>query len=169
MKVLFVAVDDFEDLELFYPYFRLKEEEHEVLVASDRKGHIKGKHGYPITIDVKFDEVDIEKFDALVIPGGKSPERVRLNDAAVEICRNMFLSGKPVASICHGAQVLISAQVLEGRTGTCVASIKDDLINAGAEYRDQEVIVDGNWVSSRHPGDLHAWMREFLKLLKKAR
>lgn len=167
MKVLFVAVDDFEDLELFYPYFRLKEEGHEVLVASDRKGHIKGKRGYPITIDAKFDEVDAEKVDALVIPGGKSPERVRLNDAAIEICRDIFLSGKPVASICHGVQVLISAQVLEGRIGTCVASIKDDLINAGAEYKDQEVVVDDNWVSSRHPGDLHAWMREFLKLLKK--
>ncbi|GAB6101148.1 deglycase PfpI [Thermococcus atlanticus] len=166
MKVLFLSADDFEDLELIYPLHRLKEEGHEVYVASFERGRIQGKHGYTVKVDLSFDEVDPEEFDALVLPGGKAPERVRLNGNALNIARKMFLDGKPVASICHGPQILISAGVLKGRRGTSVITIKDDVVNAGAEYVDAEVVVDGNWVSSRHPGDLYAWMREFVKLLK---
>ncbi len=93
---------------------------------------------------------------------------VRLNEKAVAIVRAMFEAGKPVASICHGPQVLISAGVLKGgRKGTSTITIRDDVINAGAEWVNEEVVVDGNWVSSRHPGgDLHAWMREFVRLLR---
>lgn len=166
MKVLFLSADEFEDLELIYPLHRIKEEGHEVYVASTKKDTIVGKHGYSVKVDLLFDEVDPEEFDALVLPGGKAPERVRINPKAVEIAKKMFEAGKPVASICHGPQILISAGVLKGRKGTCVVTIKDDLINAGAEYIDKEVVVDGNWVSSRHPGDLYAWMREFVKLLR---
>ena len=166
MKVLFLSANDFEDLELIYPLHRLKEEGHEVHIASFEKGEIMGKHGYSVNADLAFSEVDPDEFDALVLPGGKAPERVRISEDAVKIARKMFMDGKPVASICHGPQILISAGVLKGRKGTCVVTIKDDLINAGAEYIDAEVVVDGNWVSSRHPGDLYAWMREFVKLLK---
>nr|WP_206204954.1 deglycase PfpI [Thermococcus sp. M39] len=166
VKVLFLSADDFEDIELIYPLHRIKEEGHEVFVASNKKDYITGKHGYKVKVDLTFDEVDPDEFDALVLPGGKAPERVRINEKAVAIARKMFNDGKPVATICHGPQILISAGVLKGRKGTCVITIKDDLINAGAEFIDKEVVVDGNWVSSRHPGDLYAWMREFVKLLK---
>ncbi|WP_457751156.1 deglycase PfpI [Thermococcus sp.] len=166
MKVLFLSADEFEDLELIYPLHRLKEEGHEVYVASFKRGRIIGKHGYSVNVDITFEEVNPDGFDALVLPGGKAPERVRLNDDAVRITKKMFEDGKPVASICHGPQILISAGVLKGRRGTSTITIRDDVINAGAEWLDKEVVVDGNWVSSRHPGDLYAWMREFVKLLR---
>jgi len=166
MKILFLSANEFEDVELIYPYHRLKEEGHEVYIASFEKGVITGKHGYSVKVDLTFDEVNPDEFDALVLPGGRAPERVRLNEKAVEIARKMFTEGKPVATICHGPQILISAGVLKGRKGTSYIGIRDDMINAGVEWIDREVVVDGNWVSSRHPGDLYAWMREFVKLLK---
>lgn len=166
MKVLILSADEFEDLELIYPLHRLKEEGHEVYVASFKRGKITGKHGYSVEVQLSFDEVDPDEFDALVLPGGKAPERVRLNEKVLMITKKMFEDGKPVASICHGPQILISAGVLKGRKGTSTITIRDDVKNAGAEWIDAEVVVDGNWVSSRHPGDLYAWMREFVKLLK---
>ena len=166
MKVLFLSADEFEDVELIYPLHRLKEEGHEVYVASFNRGKITGKHSYSVEAQLSFEEVDPDEFDALVLPGGKAPERVRLNEKAVAIARKFFEDGKPVASICHGPQILISAGMLKGRKGTSVITIRDDVRNAGAEWVDAEVVVDGNWVSSRHPGDLHAWMREFVRLLR---
>ncbi len=166
MKVLFLSADGFEDLELIYPLHRLREDGHEVYVASFQRGRITGKHGYSVNVDLAFEEIDPDGFDALVLPGGRAPEIVRLNEKAVAVVRRMFGDGKPVASICHGPQVLISAGVLKGRKGTSTVTIRDDIKNAGADWIDSEVIVDGNWVSSRHPGDLHAWMREFVRLLK---
>ncbi|WP_297507771.1 deglycase PfpI [Thermococcus sp.] len=166
MKVLFLSADQFEDVELIYPLHRIREEGHEVYVASFERGTITGKHGYPVKVDLTFEEVDSDEFDALVLPGGRAPERVRLSEKAVMIARKMFEDGKPVASICHGPQILISAGVLKGRKGTSYIGIRDDLINAGVEWVDEPVVVDGNWVSSRHPGDLYAWMREFVKLLR---
>ncbi|WP_297438568.1 deglycase PfpI [Thermococcus sp.] len=166
MKVLFLSADGFEDLELIYPLHRIKEGGHGIYVASFERGKITGKHGYSVNVDLAFEEVDPDEFDALVLPGGRAPEIVRLNEKAIEITRRMFKEGKPVASICHGPQILISAGVLGGRRGTSTITIRDDVVNAGAEWVNEEVVVDGNWVSSRHPGDLHAWMREFVKLLK---
>ncbi len=166
MKVLFLSADGFEDLELIYPLHRLREDGYEVYVASFQRGRITGKHGYSVNVDLAFEEIDPDGFDALVLPGGRAPEIVRLNEKAVAVVRRMFGDGKPVASICHGPQVLISAGVLKGRKGTSTVTIRDDIKNAGADWIDSEVIVDGNWVSSRHPGDLHAWMREFVRLLK---
>lgn len=166
MKVLFLSAVDFEDLELIYPLHRIKEEGHEVYIASFERGDITGKHGYQVKVDLTFDEVNPEEFDALVLPGGKAPERVRINEKAVAIAGKMFKEGKPVASICHGPQILISAGVLKGRKGTSTITIKDDMVNAGCKWINSEVVVDGNWVSSRHPGDLYAWMREFIKLLR---
>jgi protease I len=166
MRVLFLSADQFEDVELIYPFHRIKEEGHEVHVASFERGTITGKHGYTVKADMSFDEVDPDEFDALVLPGGRAPERIRLNERVVAIAKKMFEDGKPVASICHGPQILISAGVLRGRKGTSYAGIKDDLINAGVEWVDEPVVVDGNWVSSRHPEDLYAWMREFIRSLR---
>ncbi|ACS33571.1 deglycase PfpI [Thermococcus gammatolerans] len=166
MKVLFLSANDFEDVELIYPLHRIREEGHEVYIASFERGRITGKHGYSVEVHLRFDEVDPDEFDALVLPGGRAPERIRLNEKAVAIAKKMFEDGKPVATICHGPQILISAGVLKGRKGTSYAGIKDDMINAGVKWVDEPVVVDGNWVSSRHPEDLYAWMREFVRLLR---
>lgn len=164
MKALILAENDFEDLELFYPYHRLKEEGIEVKVASSQK-ELKGKHGYPLKADMHYDDANPDEFDVLVIPGGKSPERVRLQSKAVEITKHFFAKGKPVAIICHGVQVLISAGVVKGRKIACWYGVKDDLIAAGGEFVDG-VAVDGNLVSARHPGDLAEWMKRFIVLLR---
>ncbi len=164
MKALILAENDFEDLELFYPYHRLKEEGIEVRVASSQK-ELRGKHGYPLKVDMHYEDVNSQEFDILIIPGGKSPERVRLQDRAVEITRHFFAESKPVAIICHGVQVLISAGVVKGRRIACWYGVKDDLIAAGGEFVDG-VSVDENLVSARHPGDLAEWMKRFISLLK---
>ncbi len=164
MKALILAENDFEDLELFYPYHRLREEGIDILVASSQK-ELRGKRGYPLKTDLQYDEVDPEEFQILVIPGGKSPERVRLQPRAVEIVKHFFEKNKPVAIICHGVQVLISAGVVKNRKIACWYGVKDDLIAAGGEFVDG-VAVDGNLVSARHPGDLAEWMKKFIELLK---
>ncbi|AAM05914.1 TPA: type 1 glutamine amidotransferase [Methanosarcina acetivorans] len=166
MKALVFGADGFEDLELFYPYHRLKEEGITTHVASMKKGPITGKHGYEITADIAFKDVNSADYDIIVISGGKGPEKMRLDKDALEIVKNFFKKNKPVASICHGPQVLVSADVIKGRKATCWIGIRDDIIAAGAQYEDSEVVVDGNLVSSRNPGDLHAFGREMIKLLK---
>jgi len=165
MKALILAEDGFEDLELFYPYYRLKEEGMEVVIASS-KDKIVGKRGYEVKPDVKYGDVNAAKFDALVIPGGKSPERVRLNKIAIEITKHFINENKPIATICHGAQVLISAGAVKGRRIACWYGIKDDVIAAGGIFIDG-VAVDGNIVSARYPDDLPTWMKEFIRLMKK--
>ncbi|TYB93777.1 MAG: type 1 glutamine amidotransferase [Kosmotoga sp.] len=167
MKILIVTGNDFEDLELIYPLHRLKEEGYEVKIASKETDVIKGKHEYSIKPDLSFETVKSEEYDALVIPGGKAPESIRLNGKAVEIVKHFFEREKPVATICHGPQILISADVLKGRKGTSVITIREDVVNAGVNFEDKEVVVDRNWVSSRHPGDLYIWMKKFIEILKK--
>lgn len=166
MKALILSADNFEDQELFYPLNRLKEEGVMVKVASMKKGAIVGEHGYSINTDMTFDDVMPEGFDILVLPGGRAPEKVRLEDTALEIARHFFDNDKTVAAICHGAQTLISADVLKGRRATCYIAIRDDLRMAGAIYEDREVVVDGNLITSRHPADLYAFGRELVKQIK---
>ncbi|MCD6171848.1 MAG: type 1 glutamine amidotransferase [Thermoplasmata archaeon] len=164
MKALILAENDFEDLELFYPYYRLKEEGIEVKIASSRES-IVGKRGYEIKPHIKYEEVNPSEFDALIIPGGKSPERVRLNKSAIEITKKFFIENKPIAVICHGAQVLISANLVKGRKIACWYGIKDDVIAAGATFVDG-IAIDSNIVSARFPNDLPEWTKSFLHLLK---
>jgi len=144
----------------------LKEEGINTHVASMRKGPIKGKHGYEIEADIAFKDVNPADYDILVISGGKGPEKIRLDKDALEIARHFFKENKQVAAICHGPQVLVSAGVIKGRKATCWIGIRDDLIAAGALYKDNEVVVDGNFISSRSPADLYAFGREMIKLLK---
>ncbi len=164
MQGIILAEDGFEDLELFYPYHRLREEGIEMKIASSQS-EITGKRGYQIRTDLRYEDVNPEDFDILVIPGGKSPERVRLNSHALKIVKHFFANNKPVAIICHGVQVLISAGVVKGRKIACWYGVKDDLIAAGGEFVDG-VAVDGKLVSARHPGDLADWMKEFVRILK---
>ena len=166
MKALILSADNFEDQELFYPFNRLKEENIIVKVASMKHGIITGEYGYSIDVDMTFNEVDPEEYDILILPGGKAPEKVRLDEKALEIARHFFRENKPVGVICHGVQTLISAGVMEGRKATCYIGIRDDVKFAGVLYEDQEVVVDGNLISSRHPRDLFAFGRELVKNLK---
>ena len=165
-KILVLSADGFEDLELFYPYHRLQEEGYVVEIASVKKGVITGKRGYSVEASLSFSEAKPSEYDGIVIPGGKGPEKVRLDADALRITRFFFEQGKPVATICHGPQVLISANVVRGKRLTSWPGIKDDVIAAGGLWVDEPVVVDGNLVSSRHPGDLAYWMREYVKLLK---
>ena len=163
MKALILSADNFEDQELFYPLNRLKEEGIIVKIASMKHGIITGEYGYSIDVDMTFDEVDPEEFDILILPGGKAPEKVRLEEKALEIVRHFFKENKPVGAICHGVQTPVSAGVMEGRKATCYIGIRDDMKCAGVLYEDKEVVMDGNLITSRHPRDLYAFGRELVK------
>jgi protease I len=166
MKALIMSADNFEDSELLVPYYRLKEAEVEVTVASLSRGTIKGKHGYEVAVDMTLDEVNPDDYAILILPGGAAPALVRKDPKSLEIARSFFTRIKPVAAICHGPQILISAGLLQGRHVTCYKSVADEMKGAGARYEDREVVVDGNLVTSRQPADLPAFMRETMKQLE---
>ena len=165
-RVAIFAEDLYEDLELWYPLLRLKEEGAEVVVVGP--GHAiehHGKYGYPVTVDKPIAAVDTEHLDALVVPGGYAPDRMRRHAGMVALVREMAQSGKIVAAICHGPWMLASARVVAGKTVTGFFAIKDDLVHAGANYRDAEVVVDGNLITSRKPADLPAFLRAIIAAL----
>lgn len=167
-KIAVLITDKFEDVEYTEPASAFKEEGHELIHVGINEGKIvRGKKkGTEVKIDAAVENVSIENFDALLIPGGYSPDKLRVNKEAVDFAGGFLKSGKPVFSICHGAQILITADVLSGREVTGWKSIKQDIKNAGADYIDREVVVDDNLVSSRHPGDIPAFIRESLKKLR---
>ena len=160
MKAAILVADGFEDLEFFYPYYRLLEQGIQADGATPDGGTVVGKNGYEVKGDLALEGISAEDYDLLILPGGKSPETVRLIPAARQMTRDMMNSGKMVASICHGAQILISADVLQGRRATCWEGVRDDVIAAGADYRDEPVVVDGNLITSRQPDDLPMFCRE---------
>lgn len=165
MKILMISADNFEDTELLVPYYRLKEAGMTVHVAAMKSGRITGKHGYEVVVDRHLSEINGEGYDLLVLPGGKAPESVRKESRALDIARSFMEQNRPVAAICHGPQVLVSAGVLKGRRATCYSSVAEELKGAGALYEDSEVVVDRNLVTSREPGDLPAFLREMMKML----
>ncbi len=165
MNALIISADNFEDSELLVPYYRMMEAGIGVTVASLSRGAITGKHGYEVAVDKTLDEVNPDDYVILVLPGGKAPAAVRKEQKALEIARSFFAHSKPVAAICHGPQILISAGLLKGRRATCYSSVAGELKEAGALYEDREVVVDTNLVTSRQPADLPAFMRETMKLL----
>jgi protease I len=167
MKALIISADNFEDSELFVPYYRLKEEGIHVDIASIKKGIIKGKHGYEVKVDKPLKEVNPDDYDILILPGGKAPETIRKDKNAIEIAKHFFQKNKPVSAICHGPQILITADMLKGRHATCYKSVVKEMKDAGAIYEDKEVVIDGNLVTSREPSDLPAFMRETMKMLKR--
>jgi protease I len=169
MRALILSADNFEDTELLVPYYRLKEDDVQVDVASIKKGTIKGKHGYEVEVDKTLKEVDPNDYDILILPGGKAPEAIRKEKDALEIAKDFFHKNKPVSAVCHGPQTLISAGLLRGRHATCYKSVAKEMKDAGAIYEDEEVVVDGNLVTSRQPSDLPAFLRETMKLLKKGK
>ncbi len=170
MKALIVSADEFEDSELLYPYYRLQEEGFEVHVASLSRGPITGKHGYKVTADLSLDQVDPAGYDLLVLPGGKAPERLKGEPEALAIAQQFFAANKPVAAICHGPLILAAAGLLRGREVTGYRTTKKELVSAGATYRDHQVVVHGQLVTSRQPSDLPAFAREMITLThRKAR
>ncbi|MBW3588257.1 MAG: type 1 glutamine amidotransferase [Actinobacteria bacterium] len=163
-KVAFILDEMFEDSEFKVPYDRVREAGHEAVVVGLEKGKtVQGKKGKEsITIEMSAEEADPADFDALVIPGGYSPDKIRTNEKMVAITKNVVDSGKPVAAICHAGWMLAEADVLKGKTVTSVRSIKTDLENAGASWVDQEVVEDGNLITSRKPDDLEAFTKALL-------
>lgn len=157
-RVAVLVENMYEDLELWYPYYRLLEAGAEVRIVGPEAKVYESKHGYPARADVRASEVSAEEFDAVVVPGGYAPDLLRRHQAVLDLVRGIWERGGVVAAICHAAWVPISAGIMKGRRATCVSAIKDDLINAGATYLDQEVVVDGNFISSRSPRDLPAFL-----------
>jgi len=137
-------------------------------VASPDGEKVLGEHGYSLEAALAFAEASADDYDVLFLPGGRGPEKVRLQADAVEITRRMCEGDKMVTAICHGPQVLISANVLRGRTATCWPALRDDLKAAGANYVDEEVVRDGNLITSRCPPDLPAFCREIFAAIKQA-
>ena len=165
---LIITADKFEDMELFFPLFRLLEEGWHVDVAAPTKHQIEGEHGYGIKPSLTIDEIDPDGYDLLLIPGGfpdGAPATVRKNKKAQEITKAFFQKGKPVASICHGPWTLASAGVLKNKhlTSFWHDGVPEDIKAAGGLWEDNEVVVDGNLITSRWPMDLPAFMREIMK------
>lgn len=166
-KVAILVEDMYQVLEVWYPYFRLREEGIEtVLVGTGSKKEYKSKEGYPVAEEASIDKVKIQDFDAVVIPGGFAPDILRRYPKVNNFVKELFNAGKVVASICHGGWVLVSAGILKGKKATSFSAIKDDMVNAGAIFLDQEVVVDGNLITSRNPYDLPAFCREIIKKLQ---
>lgn len=167
LKVLGLVHDDFEDLELWYPVLRLMEEGIEVQLAGEEAKHrYTGKYGVPATSDISFGEVDYKEYDGLLIPGGWAPDKLRRFPEVLAIVRHMNEQIKPIGHICHAGWVLASANILRGKRITSTPGIKDDMLNAGAEWVNEPVVVDGNIVSGRKPMDLPYYTKEFIGLLK---
>jgi len=168
MKVAFIMDEMFEDSEFKVPYDRVTEAGHEAVIVGLEAGKtVEGKKGeQTVTIEKSIDEVSASEFDALVIPGGYSPDKIRTNAKMVELTRSIAGDEKPVAAICHAGWMLAEADVIRGKTVTSWPSIKTDLINAGAEWVDQEVVEDGNIITSRKPDDLEAFSKALLVQLE---
>jgi protease I len=168
-RVLILAADLFEDMELLYPLYRLREEGVHVTTAGVDRAPITGKKGYgPFQVDTTVEEVEEREFDALVIPGGFAPDKLRRYESVLDLVHAFDSSRRPVAFICHAGWVPISAGILKGRRATSVGAIRDDMVNAGVDWVDSETVVDGNLVSARTPEDLGPWMRAIIAALESA-
>lgn len=164
-KILIIAEDLFRDEELVYPMYRMKEAGHDVVVSAKGKEVVKGKFGIPVDVDKDISEINAEEFDAIIIPGGFAPDKMRQYPEMLDVVRKMNDAGKVVAAICHAGWVLASADVIKGKKVTSYVAIKDDMANAGGIWSDEEVVVDGNLITSRQPGDLPAFCKAILSKL----
>ncbi|MFD1065141.1 type 1 glutamine amidotransferase domain-containing protein [Oceanobacillus locisalsi] len=166
-KVIALVDHDFEDLELWYPVHRLREEGAQVdLVGQAAKEKYIGKYGVPAESDYAFSEVNPEDYDAILVPGGWAPDKLRRFPEVIRFVQHMNAQQKPIGQICHAGWVLISANILEGKTVTSTPGIKDDMTNAGATWVDEPAISDGHLVSSRRPPDLPDYLRELINVME---
>lgn len=159
-----ILVEDlYQELEVWYPLYRLREAGAQVVTVGTGRREYRGKHGYPVTADVDVREVRGGDFDAVIVPGGFAPDLMRRHEGPARFVAEAHLANRVVAAICHGLWVVISAKILRGRTCTSFFAIRDDVENAGATWVDREVVVDGNLVTARMPDDLPAFMRETIR------
>ena len=160
----------YQEMEVWYPVYRLREAGCQVtLVGPEANQTYPSKMGYPAKSDKAARDVSADDFDLLVIPGGFAPDFLRRHEEVIQFVRHMAEEGKPIAAICHGPSVLCSTQALKGRKVTCFFAIKDDVINAGGKYVDQEVMRDGNLITSRKPDDLPAFMQTLIQVVREAK
>ena len=165
-KILILIEDYFRDEEVIYPYYRFMEAGFEVVTVGPEKGKAYyGKFGYPHTADLAPEEADLNQAAAVIIPGGNAPDKMRINPGLVKLVKDACRQDKVVAAICHGGWMLVEADILKGKKVTGYIAIATDLKNAGGQYLDQEVVVDGKMVTSRKPADLPAFCKAILKLL----
>ena len=166
-KIIILVEQMFNDQEFWYPYYRLKEAGVEVVVVgSGSHGAYTGKSGTQTKVDANAHDISSSEFDGIIIPGGYAPDHMRRYPAMVRLVKELFDAGKVVAAICHGGWMLASANILEGRTVTSFFAIKDDLTHAGANWVDEEVVVDGKLITSRKPDDLPAFMKAVMHHLR---
>lgn len=166
MKAIILSTDHFEDSEITEPLKQLEQAGVECDIASLQTGIIKGKKGTEVVAGMTLNEVNPDNYELLLLPGGEAPANLRKSERALDIAKHFFASGKLVAAICHGPQILVSADLLRGRKATCVEKIADELIAAGADYLDAPVVIDDNLITSRHPGDLHEFNKAILTKLQ---
>ena len=167
MKRVAVLVEQqYQEMEVWVPYYRLKEAGFDALLVGPEKGKsYPGKFGYPAVAEADYKSIKAKDLDGIVIPGGFAPDFMRRAPDAARLVAEVFKAGKTTASICHGAWILCSADVLKGKKATCFYAIADDVKNAGAKYVDEECVVDGNLITSRKPEDLPAFCRALVRAL----
>ena len=165
-KIAVLVADQYQELEVWYPLLRFREEGAETVAVGAEAGKTyESKKGYPVVADKSVAVVKAADFHAVVIPGGWAPEALRQDADVLKLVQEMDKAGKVVAAICHAGWVIASAGIVRGRRLTCYQAIKDDVIHAGGKYVDEEVVVDGNLITSRKPTDLPAFCREVAKAL----
>ena len=166
-KAMILVENGFEDIELLYPYYRLKEAGYEMDVVGPVSGETyTGKKGGSIKSTLAPEDVKVGEYRVLVIPGGWAPDRLRTKESMVKLVKEVDANGLVIGAICHAAQLLIEAKIVKGRRLTCVRSVSTDVKNAGGDYLNEPVVVDGNLVTSRFPADMPVWLPAILKMLK---
>lgn len=167
-SVLFLTADKTEDLEFFYPYYRLIEAGFKVDVATPDGGAFKGKQGLGLKNTRKIADVRADDYELLYIPGGKAPEELKKTDEALQLVRDYAATGKPIAAICHGPQVLAKADVISGRQIAAWPEVEDELKEAGATFVNQETVTDGQFMTARCPADLPSHLAKIMSVMKKS-
>jgi len=165
-KILIITADETQDLEFFYPYYRFTEAGYQVDVATPDGGEFKGKQGMGLKKTLSLREVDDTQYQLLYIPGGKAPEKLKKNDVAITLTQNFVESGKPVAAICHGAQLLAAANVIKGRNIAAWPEVEGEVKAAGGNFVNEATVVDGQFITGRWPGDLPLHLAHTLKVLE---
>jgi protease I len=166
-KIVILIDDGYEDSEFIYPYYRLQEAGYEMKIVGPKAGETyHGKYGVPYKAELSPEQVKIDDYVAVVIPGGRAPDHMRINKGLVKLVKTAFQKGKVMAAICHAAQMLIEADVIRGKKATCWYSVVTDLKNAGGIYEDSPVVVDGKLVTSRMPADLPQFCSKTIEVLK---
>lgn len=167
-SILILTDNNTEDLEFFYPFYRFIEEGFSVTVATPSGGEFKGKNGTGLKNSRKISEIMANDYDLLYIPGGKAPAKLKKSEDAVVFARQFYETGKPIAALCHGPQLLAEADVIQGRRIAAWPEIEGELTKAGAEWVSSETVVDGQFITGRWPGDLPAQVRRTIEVLRGA-